>query len=94
MGYTANRYSFVAKLAAFLALVFALHGCSNGSDDSVITLKPQAENPTLEGPITGGGAADCCILDFFGLEVDLRTQGYTPGTPFYAGVLFDEADVG
>ena len=33
-------------------------------------------------------------LDFFGLEVDLRTQGYTPGTPFYAGVLFDEAEVG
>lgn len=31
---------------------------------------------------------------FFGLIVDLRTQGYVPGTPFYAGVLFDEAEVG
>lgn len=86
--------SLTSRVAASLALVFALYGCSDGSDDAVVTLKPQAENPILEGPITGGGAADCCILDFFGLEVDLRTQGYTPGTPFYAGVLFDEAEVG
>jgi len=81
-------------IVAGLALACLLQGCSDGSDDPVVRLKPQAENPTLEGPITGGGAAGCCILDFFGFEVDLRTQGYSPGTPFYAGVLFDEAELG
>ncbi|MGL4565043.1 MAG: alpha/beta hydrolase domain-containing protein, partial [Halioglobus sp.] len=81
-------------IVAGLALACLLQGCSDGSDDPVVRLKLQAENPTLEGPIASGGAADCCILDFFGFEVDLRTQGYTPGTPFYAGVLFDEAEPG
>lgn len=77
-----------------LALLSLLCACSNTSDNTPPAQKPQAANPTVEGPIAGGGAADCCIINFGPLPIDLRTQGYVPGTPFYAGVSFDEAEVG
>lgn len=81
-----------------LLLVAVLTACSNGSDNSdnntPIELLPQAANPTVQGPISGGGAADCCVINFGPLAVDLRSQGYVPGTPFYAGLNFDEAEVG
>ena len=79
---------------ASLSVLSLLWACSDTSNTSPVAQKPQAANPTVEGPITGGGAADCCIVNFGPLSVDLRTQGYVPGTPFYAGVSFDEAEVG
>ncbi|MCP4842338.1 MAG: hypothetical protein GY887_11465, partial [Halieaceae bacterium] len=82
---------------ATLLLVIALSGCSDSSDNSPPSGKtlPQADNPVVEGPVTGGGGDDCCIIDF-GIEVDLRQKGldYKPGTPFYTFLNFDLADVG
>lgn len=81
-------------------VVFAalLVGCSDGNDNlplgNIPGGKPEADNPLVEGPVTGGGADDCCTLVFGGLVVDLREQGYVPGTPFYAGVNFDLGDLG
>jgi hypothetical protein len=84
-----------ALLGTALTLVLSvLIGCSNGNDNPSAAAKPQADNPVVTGPITGGGADDCCIINFGPLAVDLREQGYTPGTPFYAGLTFDEAEVG
>jgi hypothetical protein len=77
-----------------LQLLLTLSACNGDGNNSPMVQLRTPGTPTLEGPVTGGGADDCCILDFFGVIVDLRTQGYTPGTPFYAGVLFDEAEVG
>lgn len=79
---------------ASLTLVLALAGCSDGNDNTLIGAKPQADNPVVEGPVSGGGGAECCIINFGALAVDLREQGYTPGTPFYAGLTFDEAEMG
>lgn len=79
---------------ASLVLLLALTACSDGSDTPPMAQKPQAANPVVDGPISGGGGADCCIINFGALAVDLREQGYTPGTPFYAGLTFDEAEVG
>ncbi len=81
----------VATLSALLCMLTA---CSNTSDSNPPQQKNQAANPAIEGPISGGGAADCCVINFGPLAIDLRTQGYVPGTPFYAGVSFDEAEVG
>ena len=39
----------------------------------------------VEGPVTGGGGDDCCRLVILGFPIDLRDQGYLPGTPFFAG---------
>jgi len=77
-----------------LALALLTGACTDGSDTRDPGRKPQAANPLVEGPVTGGGGEDCCKLIFGGFEVDLRDQGFTPGTPFYAGVNFDEAEVG
>ncbi len=82
-----------------LFIVLLLSGCSDGDNhndsDAIPAIeKPQAANPTVHGPISGGGGAECCVINFGALAVDLRTQGYVPGTPFYAGVNFDEAEVG
>jgi hypothetical protein len=75
-------------------LAGVLCACSDGNDSDPVIRKPQPDNPAIEGPITGGGGPDCCIINFGPLAVDLREQGYTPGTPFYAGLTFDEAEVG
>lgn len=80
-------------LPASLALLFVLVACTDGSDNRPdIRQKPQADNPVVEGPVTGGGGDDCCTL--LGGAIDLRDQGYTPGTPFYSGLDYPEAEVG
>jgi hypothetical protein len=48
----------------------------------------------VEGPVTGGGGDDCCIVNVSGFPVDLRSQGYEPGTPFYTFLNFEMAEVG
>ena len=82
---------------ATLLLVVALAGCSDSSNNSPSEDNglPQADNPVLEGPVSGGGGDDCCVIDF-GIPVDLRQDGldYKPGTPFYTFLNFDLADVG
>ena len=98
-----RRHRFLRSSAA-LFLLFNLGACTDGRDQNmapqpptpppVEPSKPQANNPTVLGPISGGGGAECCIITFAGLVIDLREQGYTPGTPFYAGVTFDEAELG
>ena len=75
-------------VAGGLLLMSACGGGSGGSTPR----KSAPANPVIEGPITGGGGPDCCtILDG---AIDLRTQGYTPGRPFFADVIFDPAEVG
>lgn len=88
-----QRKKYLSATAMLLAagLVCA---CSDGSDSRPIVRKPQPDNPAINGPITGGGGPECCVINFGPLAVDLREQGYTPGTPFYAGLTFDEAEVG
>ena len=78
------------------AILLTLAACGNNNNNfaAVEPEKPQAANPVVEGPISGGGAADCCKVNFAGLEIDLRDLGYTPGTPFFAGVNFDMPEVG
>ncbi|MFK7975857.1 MAG: alpha/beta hydrolase domain-containing protein [Halioglobus sp.] len=96
IGARAHCYRFVQAL--FLGVV--LVGCSDGSDGSDsngsddVAAKPQPDNPEVTGPISGGGADTCCALSFFGIEVDLRDQGYVPGTPFYSGLVYDVTEVG
>jgi hypothetical protein len=80
-------------VAGLIALLSALGACGGGDDDGQSD-KPQAANPIVEGPVTGGGGEDCCKIVFGPLEIDLRDLGFTPGTPFYAGVNYDEAEVG
>lgn len=95
MGHNKSRSNSLAAPIRIFALLFALTACSDGSDnESLIPPRPQADNPVVEGPISGGGGPDCCVINFGPLVVDLREQGYTPGTPFYAGLSFDEAEVG
>lgn len=79
-----------APIVALLMIV-ALGACDDNGNGSG---KRQADNPVVRGPITGGGQDSCCVFDFFGIIVDLREIGYTPGTPFYAGITYDEAEVG
>jgi len=92
------RNALSAAGRASLLLLAALTGCSDGSDNNRpnVTPLPRADNPVVEGPITGGGADDCCFLTFGGLVIDLRDiGGYTPGTAFYGRpLLYDEGDVG
>ncbi|NND66037.1 MAG: hypothetical protein HKN19_00495, partial [Halioglobus sp.] len=78
-------------LAALLLLATA---CSDGNDKPPLMQKPQAANPVVEGPVTAGGGPECCKIVFGALEIDLTTIGFTRGTPFYAGVYYDEAEVG
>lgn len=96
MGSTTKRQQSLTLGWAVLVLLSTLTACSDGSDSNNVSgdQKPQAANPVIEGPISGGGAPDCCVINFGPIAVDLRTQGYVPGTPFYAGVTFDEAEVG
>ena len=98
MGRTGIRNRFFAVGIAPLALAFALTGCSDSSDNNPPTNAnlPQADNPMVEGPVTGGGGDDCCVVTFSGFPVDLTQPGldYEPGTPFYTFLNFDMADVG
>ncbi|GAB5451688.1 MAG: alpha/beta hydrolase domain-containing protein [Halioglobus sp.] len=95
----ASAYTLVKRLRGMRSVLLFLvsllaGGCSDGSDDPVGPARPQPANPLVQGPVTGGGGDDCCVIDFGPLEVDLREQGYTPGTPFYAGLSIDEANLG
>jgi hypothetical protein len=97
MEFTKTRNSLSAMGLTSLVLIAALTGCSDSSDNnnnpSSADQLPQADNPVVEGPVTGGGADDCCkILDGF---IDLRDLGYEPGTAFYARTLsYPEEEVG
>ncbi|MDG1943712.1 MAG: alpha/beta hydrolase domain-containing protein [Halioglobus sp.] len=77
-------------------LLAVLTACSNSSNNQPRVQKPQADNPTVEGPITGGGGDDCCVVNVSGFPVDLRIDGldYEPATPFYTFLNFDMAEVG
>jgi hypothetical protein len=81
--------------ATLLTLLLMLAGCSNSSNSPAPAVKPQAANPTVEGPITGGGGPDCCKVTIGPVKIDLTDLlNYTPGTPFYAGLYFDVAELG
>lgn len=85
----------VLRTTLLMTLLTTVSACSDGNSSLVpVAQKPQAANPSVEGPISGGGADDCCVISFGPIKVDLRTQGYVPGTPFYAGLTYDEAEVG
>ena len=92
-----SNYSRI-RTSRFLVLslisLFMLGACDDDNDIDNTYRKPQPDNPTVSGPITAGGDDECCQFNFFGVEVDLREQGYTPGTPFYSGVSYDESEVG
>ncbi len=80
---------------ALLALLLSLTACSDGNGNSNFG-KPPAANALVEGPVTGGGGPDCCKLVLGpGAEFDIaELLNYTPGTPFYTGVYFDETELG
>ena len=84
-----NKRCKARTLISTLLLVLSavLSACHNSSDIRYTPPTepelPQAENPAVEGPITTGGAADCCTANFFGIEIDLRDLDYIPGSPFY-----------
>lgn len=84
---------FHALRIGLVMLVATLAAC--GSDDDAPS-KPQATNPLVEGPVTGGGGDDCCKIIFGGIELDVtEIIAYVPGTPFYPPTLtFDEAELG
>jgi len=82
-----------ARALVITAVVILVAACGGGGGGGgAPSGKPEPNNPLIEGPINGGGGEDCCfILDG---AIDLRTQGYTPGRPFFADVFFDPAEVG
>ena len=93
-----SRNNALVTGIALIVLVAALAACSdtgndNPPDDAGL---PQADNPVVEGPVTGGGGDDCCVIVFSGFPVDLTQEGldYEPGTPFYTFLNFDMAEVG
>jgi Alpha/beta hydrolase domain len=79
-----------------LILLLALTACSDGGLNlSLESQKPQAANPLVEGPVTGGGGEDCCKVVIGPIAIDLtELLNYTPGTPFYAGLYFDKTELG
>jgi hypothetical protein len=79
-----------------VSILFAVFvsACDDNNNNRSKDDRAQPDNPTLEGPISGGGAEDCCFVSLAGFEIDLRDQGYVPGTPFYAGPDFDLSEVG
>lgn len=91
-----SRIRTTRSLVLSLFLLVMLGACDDDNDNNIDNSngKPQPDNPTVSGPITAGGDDQCCQFNFFGVEVDLREQGYTPGTPFYSGVSYDESEVG
>ena len=76
------------------ALLLLLLACDDNNKNRAGDRRAQPDNPAVEGPISGGGGEDGCIISFGSLDIDLREQGYVPGTPFYAGPDFDLAEVG
>ena len=97
MRYTKIPHSWIGMGMSALVLLFALTACSNSNNDFLLFVqKPQADNPLVEGPVSGGGGDDCCVITFSGFPVDLTQEGldYEPGTPFYTFLNFDMADVG
>ncbi len=81
--------------AAALALLLTLGACSDSDNSPSPIVKPKADDPVVEGPVTGGGGENCCKLSIGPIKVDLsELLNYTPGTPFYAGLYFDEAELG
>lgn len=84
--------------AGVLALAVTLAACSDSSDGQSPADPglPQPESPVVEGPVTGGGGDDCCVISFNGFPVDLSQEGldYEPGTPFYTFLNYDLGDVG
>jgi len=94
------RYQFALPIRplfpTLLALALALSACSNGNDNSPSASKPQAANPAVEGPVTGGGGPDCCKIVFNGIPIDVtQIIAYIPGTPFYPPTLtYDESEIG
>jgi hypothetical protein len=94
---TKTRNSLSAMGLTSLVLIIALTGCSDSSNNkpSSDVQKPQADNPVVEGPVTAGGADDCCKVTIFGVSIDIRDLGYEPGTAFYGRALaYDESEVG
>jgi hypothetical protein len=78
-------------------LLLTLVACSDSDNNwnfPPVSTKPQADNPVIEGPVTGGGGDDCCVIDFSGFPVDLRDLDYEPGTPFYTFLNFEMSEVG
>ncbi len=90
------RRSLPATGIAALVLLIMLAACSDGNDSRQIVQKPQADNPVVEGPVTAGGADDCCFVEVLGFKLDIRTlESYVPGTAFYGRpLLYDEGEVG
>lgn len=83
------------RLTALMLISLLLAACDDSNNDRIFgPAKPQPENPTVSGPITGGGGEDCCRITLAGFEIDLRNLGYIPGTPFYTFLEFDELEVG
>ena len=94
---TANTANHGPWMRIGIAVLLAvLTACSNSSNNQPRAQKPQAVNPMVEGPITGGGGDDCCVVNVSGFPVDLRIDGldYEPATPFYTFLNFDMAEVG
>ena len=89
-----NRHFFVLGT---VLMIGALGGCSDTSDNPLPggAGLPQADNPVVEGPVTGGGGEDCCLVTIFGFSLDTRDLGYEPGTAFYGRALsYPEEEVG
>lgn len=98
MGNTGIRNHLCVMGIASLSLAFVLASCSDSSDSNAPDTAnlPQADNPVVSGPVTGGGGDDCCVVTFSGFPVDLTQKGldYEPGTPFYTFLNFPMSDVG
>ena len=89
--------NFCSKTTICLLFLIMMTACSDSSNNNGANNGlPQADNPMVEGPITAGGAEDCCVVNILGFDVDLRLEGldYIPGTPFYTFLNFDESEVG
>lgn len=87
------RTSKVLMGVTLVPIMCVLAACSDSDSSSATEApKPQPANPVVEEVTIFGGGDTCCTLA--GGAVDLRDQGYTPGTPFYSGLAFDAAEVG
>jgi hypothetical protein len=93
---TDNNQSVRLTGLLLLSLLLTLEACSGGGNISSpqASSKPQADNPVVEGPVTGGGGDDFCVISFSGFPVDLRDLDYESGTPFYTFLKFEMPEVG
>jgi hypothetical protein len=97
MGATKVYYRLPVLSMVSLVLLFILSACSDSNNNNRPSdeQKPQADNPVVEGPVTAGGADDCCVVSIFGVPIDIRLLGYETGTAFYGRALaYDEGEVG